>query len=470
MTKTELEAIIHDDRGVAMVSVGLLGAFLVMLSIVVAMQTMQQSRSVDGDRNYEQAIHVSESGVDVALYELDPVLDGLPDTFDDPAEVVGALDLSDYFTVVAVPDDPTKADIVEIAEGIATTSPSAVIETPEGDVVLVAPDDGTLILYSVGFTPSLDAPLRKERVTVVEYYPEISDEQWNPELAILAEDSVKLGGDSVVSGGAHSNGTMSVGGPSNLADECATGLEPPTAVGPDCGDVTIEHHPLPAIDPLRAHYRAHYDVCSFSFSFGAGKPSGVYAGPAYPYGDKTPATPEEPCSGELVHPHLGLSGVGTTGVMFPKSFSTPGVFYVDGANVQVDSRKDVETVFTIIAGTVDGALDCSTSGGWIHVGGQGIYKPHPDGNNYAFIAGGDMTMNAGMRANGLLAAHEQVKYNGNIQIFGVLLIEGECNTPGSIVPETATLGTADITFDGSWTTDFILKKFEGVTLTRSTEL
>ncbi len=280
---------------------------------------------------------------------------------------------------------------------------------------------------------------------------------------------MSIGGASVVSGGAHSNATMSVGSSSNLKDGCATGLDPEIAIGPDCDEVVIEHHPLPKIDPLRTHYRAHFDVCSFSFSFGAGRPSGVYAGPAYSVGDRKPATPGEPCSGELVHPDLGLIGVGTTTVSFPKSV-VPAVYYIDGANVEVDSRKDKKTELTVIAGTVDGALDCSTSGGWIHVGGQGIYQPHRDGNNYAFIAGGDMTMNAGMRANGLLAAHEQVKYNGNIQIFGVLLIEGACNTPGSIVPETATLGTADITFDGSWTTDFILKKFEGVQVSRSTEL
>ncbi|MDH3730282.1 MAG: hypothetical protein OES13_03995 [Acidimicrobiia bacterium] len=463
-----LRSLDRDERGVAIVTVALLGAFLVMLTMLVASQTIRQSRSVDGDRSYEQAIHVAESGTDLALFALDPLLDGLPDSFDDPAEVVGAIDISTLFDVVALPTSPTKADLIAAAEKVAAASPSSVRTTPDGDVVLIAPDDATLIVYSVGFTPSIDDGIRKERVMVLEYYPEVSEQLWDPDLAILSEDDLTLSGGSLITGGAHSNGTM-VAGHTNVGDKCATGLDPVVAIGPDCSTTTPVHHPMPAIDPLAAHHRAHYDVCSVSFSFGAGKLSGVYAGPAYPNGDATPATAGEPCSGGLVHANMGLSGVGTRTVTFDKDFNKAGVFYVDGANVVMSSKKDQVRYISILAGTVDGARDCSTSGGAIDASGQAIYHPHADGNNYLWIAGGDMRFNSQMIAHGLLAAHEQIKYNGGIEIFGVLLVEGECDTPGTL-SATVTNGSAQITFDGSWTTDFVLKIFEGVEVTRSSEL
>ncbi len=463
-----LHSLDRDERGIAIVTVALLGAFLVMLTMLVASQTIRQSRSVDGDRSYEQAIHVAESGTDLALFALDPLLDGLPDTWDDPSEVVGTIDISTIFDIVALPTSPTKADVIAAAEKVAADMPSSLITTPDGDVVLIAPDDDTPVVYSVGFSPSIDEGIRKERVMVLEYSPEVSEQVWNPDLAILSEDDLSLTGSSEITGGAHSNGTMSAGH-QNVVDECATGLDPVVGFGPDCGTTTPVYQAMPAIDPLAAHHRSQYDVCSISFSFGSGKLSGVYAGPAYPNGDATPATAGEPCSGDLVHANMGLDGVGTNRVTFHKDFNQAGVFYVDGADVVMSSKKDQVRYISILAGTVDGVTDCSTSGGTINSNGQATYHPHADGNNYLWVAGGDMEFGAGMTAYGLLAAHEQIKYNGAIEIFGVLLIEGECSTPGSLAT-TSTSGGAEVTFDGSWATDFVLKQFQGVEVTRSSEL
>ncbi|MEE8330513.1 MAG: hypothetical protein V3R84_01950 [Acidimicrobiia bacterium] len=183
-----------DDRGVALVSVGLLGAFLVMISVIVAVRTMQTSSSVAKDRYYEQAIHVAESGADQALYALD--------TGADLAEV----------TLTAT---PTKAEVVDAALAVAAADSDEVLSTPEGDVVVIK-DDTTNKAFAVGFSPAIDSARKTARVIVVDYSLNPGVPIIYPEGAVVADGDVTFVGNgdtatnpaSAHSADVHSNGNF----------------------------------------------------------------------------------------------------------------------------------------------------------------------------------------------------------------------------------------------------------------------
>jgi len=187
-----------DERGIAMVSVGLLGAFVVLISVVVAIRTLNTSTSVDQDRSFEQAIHVAESGADQALYALD--------TGADLAEV----------TLSA---DPTKAEVVTAAEKLATDDPTEIVTTPEGEVVVIK-DATTDTAFAVGFSPGINSANRSARVIVVDYEFVLGDPHVFPTGAVIANGDV----DFAVSPGTttapasghsadiHTNGNFTAGG------------------------------------------------------------------------------------------------------------------------------------------------------------------------------------------------------------------------------------------------------------------
>lgn len=191
----------RNEQGVAMAAVALLGGFLVLLTVVVAARTMAESRSVSGDRSWEQAIHVAESGVDQALFDLNernPVNQPSPGT---------PLDSKD--------------------EVVAAAAAFPVVATPEGEVVSFTNDDETAV-YSVGYTPNR-ADAAKVRAVEVEV-------SWAtfgfPKRALTANGDVKLN----TNGGfktepsppheasVHSNGNIDGGGTDVDGDLSAVGI------------------------------------------------------------------------------------------------------------------------------------------------------------------------------------------------------------------------------------------------------
>ncbi len=460
----------REERGLAMASVVILGAILVAISVVLVVTTASENRVVSGDRTFEQAVHVAESGIDTTLTALDPIFDDVPTTFDDVDDVIESLDLSDAVNMVSMPSSPTKQDVLDAAESLASAEPDTVLETPEGEVVVVGPEEG-LVLYGVGFTPALDAGVRKERVVVVDYWPLVGTEAWDPGVAILSDGPLTITGGSFITGGAHTNGKMDVQGGAAIVDECVTGYDPESTEGPDC-PVEVEYQFIPSINPLSAHHRSEYDVCRFGASFSP-PASGVYAGPANTaVAEEMRAEPGKPCSGAFMHPNLGIFGVGSTTVEFERSRVPPGVFYVDGADVIVRPKRprDGITQWSILAGTVDAAMDCSTSGGTIHVMSQGDLEAPPGANKYVFVAGGDLNIESQIGVKGLLATHEQVRYSSGINVFGNVVVESACDSASSPLRESSTEGSANIVMDDDLTSDFMLKKFDGVQIVATQEL
>ncbi|MFQ5947845.1 MAG: hypothetical protein ACE5KX_03175 [Acidimicrobiia bacterium] len=135
----------RDERGMAIASVALLGAFLILVSLVTAARGLRQTNFTQTDARWEEGFFVAESGLDYALVALDQ------DSTYNTGESVAALGSRDDIITVA------------LAKPVAD-----LVTTPEGDFVVLKPSDDDVI-YAVGFTPSRSDPNHKVRVVRAEY-------------------------------------------------------------------------------------------------------------------------------------------------------------------------------------------------------------------------------------------------------------------------------------------------------------
>jgi len=434
-----------------MASVALLGGFLVLVSVVVAARTMSENRHVGLDRTWEQALQVAESGIDQALFELEADNDITEVTFSSPS--------------------PDKAEVVAHAEAVAA-DPAEVLSTPEGDVVIVK-DDTAEIAYAVGFTPSIDAAVRKERVLYLDYQWVNTGTPWVPDGALIVNGDLEVLGDAAfkgAKGNVHSNKKLDLSGSASV-DGCGTGVDPVEASGTDCpplGDIVEAF--MPAINPLAVHKYAQIDICRGGVSFGAANPSGFYEGPASTLGN--PATEGEPCSGAFISTGAGnqILGIGSSLVAFDWN-STPGAYYVDGADVTINGKNNMPVIeLSVFAGTVDGATDCSTSRGNIDYGGYAYTQAYPGSGGYSTVAGGDLQVGVQVNVVGVVAMHEQFRMNGQATIVGPVVAEDACDSAGSPVSENRINGGGEIIYDGGWISDFELKDLGAVDVENTREL
>ncbi|MFQ5947846.1 MAG: hypothetical protein ACE5KX_03180, partial [Acidimicrobiia bacterium] len=61
----------RDERGMAIAAVALLGAFLMLVSLVTAARAVRQTNFTQTDARWEEGLFVAESGLDYALVALD---------------------------------------------------------------------------------------------------------------------------------------------------------------------------------------------------------------------------------------------------------------------------------------------------------------------------------------------------------------------------------------------------------------
>lgn len=465
--------LIHDDRGMTMAVVALLGMLLAALSATVLVRTGALTDDVSSDRQWENALYVADSGMETATLEL----------ADDPDWNTGDLNAS-----LQTRDQVIAAALAKPA--------SDVIKTPEGDVVLIKPTDAD-VLYSVGFAPSRDAATRVRIVAAP-----VQNNFWVPNAALLVGGNLKIEAkkkdkDVEIFGDLdliHANGSIEFKNDDktihNIDAGCVTSYadqysnEEPTSNVTCPMSGSVPELDVPDIDPMAVHYLSQYDIC----------PDGITRhGPNSPDASAVKATPGQPCTGGPVLIDLKLKNDNKPGdkVEWDKN-SVEAVYFLYGRSMRIKKEDNEPNRFlTVIATKPNNDLTCNDVGvdkdeyGDIEldVGKKTELYPHPEGNKYTIVTSGDIKMKLkgkstgksgdkqiGM-AHGIFLAREQIKLESNDvdlaepdepkgAIHGTIVAQDACDTKDSKVDKGySELKKGDIVFDPAYSlyTDFVIE-------------
>jgi hypothetical protein len=421
----------QDERGIAMAVVALLGGFLVLLTVVVAARTMAENRAVGVDRQWEQAIHVAESGVDQALFDLN---------------TGGTL------TEVTLSASPTKDEVVAAAEVVAL-DPAEITESPEGDVVVVKDASGDFT-YAVGYTPGFDAASKRVRVVKMEYVPEILVmPDWTTDAAFATggDFDADSAGIQILDGSGASEAHIVAGGTvaihqNIVLDGCASSYSTPSLEGINCPAEAPEPV-LPVVEAKVLYPFSETDLCNDGT---------IRGGPAHPH---HPNTTTEPCQGPLVSLQDWTSMLTGQGVRRWRAGNSAvgGVIYVDGGDVEgkLGNRQQSKVIsITIIVASQDDSGNCVSDSGHIGLNAGSAITPHPSVGGLSLVAEGDIQLAAGSY-EGLMVTHEQASFSGGTGAGGAVVAESACHSYQSPVgPESMITGGSTITYPGPYTTPF----------------
>lgn len=418
----------------AVIGVVMFGAALVLISGVALTRGNAQFGNTLGDRHWEDALAVAESGVNWALaaIEADP---GYHTGDTVPADVVGTSDERSW--VISVADARDGAYVVS---------------TPVGEFVIVKPENAAFV-YAVGYAPSRVADTRRTRVVRSGFELVPTEITYVIQMAVLSSgDLVIEGNPSFYTGdstGIHTNQFLTVEG-SSYFDGCisASGgaaINGSATYGADCpmpGNQPLEI--IPTVDPRTYWPRSTHDLC----------PDGsVRAGPKHgTHGDTNTG---EPCTGKVLTASAKSAQfhgwwwdtLSHPGKWLQDSATPPdGVYYVHhgSAVILANSGSSTTPWRTTILVSASGACAENVEGD-IFVEGHPVWDPHPDGGNLLLVAGRDILISGNPTGSGLIAAHEQIAVTGNaVMTQGSYLIEDACDTPGSPVSQNFMGGNVEV--------------------------
>lgn len=432
------------------------GATLSLVTAVVMTRGSAQFGNAAADSCWEAALDAAESALQWGAAQVDA----------DPSFATDTYVPSSFY---GTSDERTAA--MDAADLAAET---AVLEFSEGEGVFLR-GAGSTVLYGVGYCDSREDETRQVRVvrSVLASAEEISV-PWDATFAFLSGADLTIAGnpefgDPEVFGNnaasAHANRYMSVSGNVTFWTGCVT-----SADGGEVGsNVKIfgfcpapaerfvqPAREIPEIIPEDLWYLSEYDMC----------PGGIVrAGPAHPsLGDTAGATP---CTGHQLatgsfrsFDHQTTSdGIAT----WKRTGSTKydGSYYFHHGSVDISgnagSSSDPWAVLVIASssGECPNNLggDISTSGGLRMT----TYQPSTalEPNNLQLVAGRDITASGNgkiMYSSAVIAAHEQIRYTGNVSIEGSFVAQEACHTPGSPESTSSVSGNAVIVTEGSLST------------------
>jgi hypothetical protein len=481
----------RNEAGFALASTVVLSGVILIFAAFVVSRVIDLADRIAGDRMWENALQVADSGIDYLSYVIT----------DDP----------EYTTGHDASSLTTKEDIVAAA---GLVDDADVVPGPQGEFVLIVPTTGDVV-YSVGFAPSR---AEAERIRVVRAV--LEDPRWRIEET--SAHVLLTGGDLRIEAKkndkdvelynardwAHANGEVTFKKDkyeNNVNLGCLTGYanqysNAPADSNVDCSiEGAVPFVEIPIVDPMELHYLSQYDVC----------PDGTLRhGPASPAGGVDRALPGSPCTGQLVIGNRGVKNLEKWDkkVEF-KDETEEGVYFVWGRSAKIKlEKKDRTRYFTVITAREGNDLTCDTAPAGVtlkkdHFGDvevevkeRAVLRPHPDGGPYAVVAAGDVKLKLKGKGNdndvtddkdkngtiyGLIAAHEQVKIDSNDAegvddyddddgfddpdsdlpkgaVRGVVVAESACDTPGSKVKERSELKKGDLVFQPEYAvvTDF----------------
>jgi hypothetical protein len=418
--------------GYAIPIVVFLGLVLVTIAAVVVGRSIAQSDIEVTDARFEQAFHAAEGGADIFLV----------DFREDPG-------FSNHVGTIADKDEAIAA-----ARAIAAADPTQIIDTTEGEAVIVSPD-GEDAYYAVGFMPSIDDSLARVRVVETAYETEPSLIPWVPKVALLFNEDALIPGQVVLkgpNGSAHTNGDMDAPGGKVSADSCVTSSGTISAgrnkisVGAGCPvEEDAEGQPKLLVPEAQARdlwVHTEFQLC----------PDGsVRAGPAHATG--APFAGGEPCM-----PSAQLLGTGSyrgwrfagldpsLGAAWVYDLNQPrnGAYYVyQGSAAITSSPANWElSLVTEARGDV-----CAKVGGDIAIHGNIASYPYGGAAPIAFFADRDLEVAGNKNTVGHMIAREQLLMTGNPAVEGSFTTVDECDSEDSFIHENIIDGSPVIRYD-----------------------
>jgi hypothetical protein len=438
----DIRARLDDERGIAMITVVVIGTVLFLLAAVMAARSISSLNQVVVQRSWERALHVAETGIHRTLYEL------VNDQTYNTGEVVPP----------SFASDQAEEDWVrEQAED------NAVVSTPQGQYQVVKPSNDT-VAYAVGFVPDTGDP-SATRVVRTEY-------DFAPfrmrNVAILTDGDLYISGDPAISGtggSVHSNQNVTISGDPTIAGTA-------TAVGdydlngnPTIGDEDNSGGGRPPLFVPLVNVRQNYEMSEYDLC-----PDGnVRTGPAYP-GPEAPNMTDTPCQGTLLADadsieYRGWKKTGddaSDGAKWDYGGNTAydGVYYVyqGSASIGGNAGDSVApwrlTLFAEPSAVGSEPNHCPHTGGDIEIGGNVSVQYHDKGVPVLFMAGRDLRIsgNPDQTHEGFMAAHEQFNISGNPILNTALIANDKCDSPASSVADAdhEISGNPTITYDGQF--------------------
>ncbi|MEX0825189.1 MAG: hypothetical protein WD184_00285 [Acidimicrobiia bacterium] len=442
-----------DDRGAALALVAILGATLAVLMSVMLTRGIAQFGNTAADECWEQSLATADSALGWGLAQLEA-----DETFTTgealPASLVGSGDERAWAREAAL-----------AVEG------EDLISTPEGEGAFIRPVDSAIV-YAIGFCPERDAANPRVRVIRATWEGGITVTSWQLTWAFLTNDDLKISGNPTFHGAAasaHSNGSVDVSGNPDFKDGCLTASDGGTASGnlkmhsscPPAG--TRFQQPVeivPEVIPIDHWHLSEYDMC----------PDGkVRAGPAHP--TLYASVGSEPCTGQVLDqdassPYRGWKFEGCCDSkewakwLYDTNTKNDGAYFFHEGTVRVPNRPGTNgnpwRVLMIVGAR--GSCD-SVVAGDLYISGSAVLAPYTAGSAHAdntmvVIAGRDVEWSGTGRLElpGVVAAHEQIKINGNPQVEGGFIAEAACDSPNSNIHDTEISGNPTVNLDGAMDT------------------
>jgi hypothetical protein len=416
-----------DERGIAMISVTLVGVVVAGIVAVLALNTMRNYRETGQERLYSEALVVAESGIEDAVFELTG----------DRA----------YATVyLGPPGIPTFTPPVEEREwvlNLIATEGLTPSPTEGGEYVVVKPVDEDVV-YAASYVPAMGVPGAVSRV--VKVYVDVREDTspgYLPNVGFLSDGDLRVSGAIDGSpGGAHANGTIiDQGGSVSRCSSAGISNELAGDNPPGCGPAVGVTIPVAPVEPLEFRPLVMYDVCD------EGAAGVVREGPALAL-INYPA-----CTGPVLGSAAGFGwdrgnvNGGARNWDFVGG-GPGGVYFFAGANItwQADSGTGDDGVTVIIDSA--GGTACSYAGGDYTANGF-RHHPHSSAGDLAIVAGRDVNLGGNGDLYGVTLAREHVSLSGTPGANNAVISSAQCDTPSSPARENELSGTADVHFNGS---------------------
>lgn len=437
---TALRQILRKEDGVGIIWTVLLGAVIFMMTGIMFTRSSSGLNQSQWDRNWQRSLHVAEAGIDHVLYTL---------TNDD------TWDSSDTLPPSFGSSDAEKTWVLSTA-----AASSNLVEVSEGDWVIIKPTSGERI-YAVGYVPSR-ATAQNTRVIRVVY----DFAPFSPGAAFVTDGNLSINGNPTFSGtegSAHANGDIIVVGvPDFTGSLSSSGSYTPggaTIGDPDGSGGGMPTVQIPDVDPTELFYLAEYVFCA---------DGNVYTGPAYAAGPEVvPGPSDPPCSGTLLadastSEYRGWRKTGSStsqGAQWAYGGNDryDGVYYIDAGSASISGSPGDGTDpwnVTILAAAQSAFSSCSTIvGGDVIITGNPAMRSHEKGQPFIIVARRDVILagvpSSNVNYSGVVAAYEQIRIGGTPSIFGAIMVNDACDTPGSPVSQTEIIGNASITYDAN---------------------
>lgn len=454
-----------DEAGIGIMmafGVGLL--LMAMCVLAISLLNIGQNSSAR-HLGFEQAINVSEQGIDTALAE-QQAAEGTASTdaaWDAAATAVTGTASPTAGQLPATVDtvDEEEAWLRErtawVKANKATPAVAALIKkTPEGDYVYLNPSNRQTV-YSVGWIPNVETAKQARYIKAEWLFS-----TWRPDHALLVNGDLSMGGSSSIlgiAGNVHANGdidlnagggttisgTISTSGTITSSPALPTGGVPNYETGSPLQDVP-DFNPRLIWDRQHVSYASEwYDLC----------PDGTV---------RRPTNAAGPCTGVIeadTSAGAEFRGFKLSGDDWDYSGNSTfdGVYYAYQKNIKVGGNPGeagapwkATLITEAIAGGASGSCTTTRSYGDIQISGNPGAIPFITG--LGFIAGRDLKLNGnpGSGASGIYsgfyAAVEQVQISGNPKITGSVVAQGLCDTPGSMITDNQVNGNPTITYDG----------------------